>query len=72
VNSLSNFKERHIRFLAGQEGPENIFQVVGFDLSECYERLSRGDSFRIAYTIEENTYNGMTSIQLRAKDIKFD
>ncbi len=72
VNSLSNFKERHIRFLVGQEGTENIFQVVGFDLSDCYDRLARGDSFRMAYTIEENTYNGMTSIQLRAKDIKFE
>lgn len=72
VNSLSNFKERHIRFLVGQAGTENIFQAVGFDLSDCYDRLARGDSFRMAYTIEENTYNGMTSIQLRAKDIKFD
>jgi single-stranded-DNA-specific exonuclease len=72
VNSLSNFKERHIRFLVGQEGTENVFQVIGFDLAEHYDRLSRGDNFRMAYTIEENTYNGITSIQLRAKDIKFD
>ncbi len=72
VNSLSNFKERHIRFLAGQDGTDNIFQVVGFDLAEHYDRLAKGDSFRMAYTIEENTYNGITSIQLRAKDIKFD
>jgi single-stranded-DNA-specific exonuclease len=72
VNSLSNFKERHIRFLVGQEGTESIFQTVGFDLAEHYDRLAKGDTFRMAYTIEENTYNGITSIQLRAKDIKFD
>jgi single-stranded-DNA-specific exonuclease len=72
VNSLSNFKERHIRFLVGQKGTESIFQVVGFDLAEHYDRLAKGDTFRMAYTIEENTYNGITSIQLRAKDIKFD
>lgn len=72
VNSLSNFKERHIRFLVGQDWTENVFQVIGFDLAEHYERLSKGDNFRMAYTIEDNTYNGITSIQLRAKDIKFD
>lgn len=72
ANSLSNFKERHIRFLAAQEGSENVFQTVAFDLADYYERLATGDTFRIAFTIEENQYNGNTSVQLRIKDIKFD
>ena len=72
MNSLSNFKERHIKFLATQEGNQNIFQVVGFDMAEHYERLAIGDNFRMAYTIEENQYNGNTTIQLRVKDIRFD
>ena len=37
-----------------------------------YEPLASGKTFTMAYTIEENTYNGMTSLQLRLKDIKFD
>ncbi len=72
VNSLSNFKERHVRFLVGQANSENVFQTVGFDMSEHYERLANGDHFKMAFTVEENTYNGMTSIQLRAKEIKFE
>ncbi len=72
ANSLSSFKDRHVRFLAGQDGNENVFQTVGFDLGDHYSRLASGDTFRMAYTIEENTYNGITSIQLRAKDIKFE
>lgn len=72
MNSLSSFKDRHIRFLAGQKGNEAIMNVVGFDMMEHYENLANGSSFRIAYTIEENTFNGMTSLQLRLKDIKFD
>lgn len=71
-NALSNFKERHIRFLVAQEGNESVFQAVGFDLAEHYERLATGDIFSMVFNIEENTYNGNTSIQLRAKDIKFD
>jgi single-stranded-DNA-specific exonuclease len=72
ANSLSNFKERHIRFLAAQEGCESVFQTVAFDLADYYERIATGDTFRIAFTIEENQYNGNTSVQLRIKDIKFD
>ncbi|HEY0743584.1 MAG TPA: single-stranded-DNA-specific exonuclease RecJ [Chryseosolibacter sp.] len=71
-NSLSSFKDRHIKFLAKQEGCESIFQAVGFDLANYYELVARGDSFRMAFTIEENVYNGMTSVQLRIKDLKFD
>ncbi len=70
-NSLSSFKDRHVRFLAKQSNNENVFQVIGFDMAEHYERLAAGDIFRMAFTIEENTFNGYTSIQLRIKDIKF-
>jgi len=71
-NSLSSFKERHLRFLAGQEGNENVFSAVGFDMMEHYDRIANGDSFRMAFTLEENTFNGHTSLELRIKDIKFD
>src|SRR5882762_300147 len=60
VNSLSNFKDRHVRFLVGQEKSESVFQTVGFDMAEHYQQLSNGDHFKMAFTIEENTYNGMT------------
>ena len=71
-NSLSSFKDRHIKFLVGQEGSDKVFQAVGFDMAEYYDSVSRGDSFRMAFTIEENVYNGITSIQLRIKDLKFN
>lgn len=71
-NSLSSFKDRHIKFLVGQEGGNNVFQAVGFDMAEYYDRISKSQTFRMAFTIEENIYNGVTSIQLRIKDVKFD
>ncbi|MBS1486117.1 MAG: single-stranded-DNA-specific exonuclease RecJ [Bacteroidetes bacterium] len=72
VNSLSSFKDKHVRFLVGQKGNDSIFQVVGFDQVQHYQRLAAGDTFRMAFSIEENQYNGITSVQLRTKDIKFD
>jgi single-stranded-DNA-specific exonuclease len=71
-NSLSIFKDRHIRFLAGQRKHQNVFQAVGFDMSEHYERLASGDNFNMLFSVEENIYNGNTTIQLRIKDIKFN
>ncbi|MBT1689357.1 single-stranded-DNA-specific exonuclease RecJ [Dawidia soli] len=70
-NALSSFKDKHIRFLAGQDGSDNVFPVVGFDMIEHYDRLSKRDMFKMAFTVEENTFNGTTSIQLRIKDLKF-
>lgn len=71
-NSLSSFKDRHIRFMAAQQGCERVIAAVGFDMAEYYERLTTGDTFRFAFNIEENVFNGNTSIQLRIKDIKFE
>jgi single-stranded-DNA-specific exonuclease len=71
-NSLTLFKDRHLRFLAGQQGNDAVFQAIGFDLIEYYDRVAAGDSFRMAFTLEENFFNGETSLQLRIKDIKFD
>ncbi|MBI3218849.1 MAG: single-stranded-DNA-specific exonuclease RecJ [Bacteroidetes bacterium] len=71
-NNLSGFKDRHLRFLAAQEGNERVFNAVGFDLIEHFDRLASGQSFKMAYTLEENTYNGITTLQARIKDLKFD
>jgi single-stranded-DNA-specific exonuclease len=71
-NALSSFKDKHIRFLAGQENNESVFNAVGFDMMEYYDRIAKGDQFSMAFTLEENTYNGMTSLQLRIKDLKFN
>ena len=72
LNSLASFKDKHLRFLATQENNDNIFNAVGFDLITHYEQLAAGDRFSMAFTVEENVYNGNVSFQLRIKDIKFD
>lgn len=71
-NGLSTFKDRHLRFIAGQSGNDNVFNTVGFDMATHYERIAQRDPFTMAFTIEENIYNGNTSIQLKIKDIKFN
>ncbi len=69
AHSLSAFKDRHIRFFVKQENANNVLAVVGFDMVKHYEALVSGKPFSMAFTIEENVFNGNTSIQLKIKDI---
>lgn len=71
AHSLSSFKERHVRFFVKQQNGATVLPVVGFDMVKYYEQLTNGNPFKMAFTIEENVYNGNTSIQLRIKDLSF-
>jgi single-stranded-DNA-specific exonuclease len=72
AQSLSSYKERHLRFLVQQNNDERIFQAVAFNMAQHYNRLAAGDTFDLAFSVEEDTFNGRTGIQLRVKDIKFE
>jgi len=65
-------KENHLKFFVKQEGQESSFEVIGFGLAQYFDLINSGMRFKMAYTIEENNYMGQNSIQLMAKDIKFD
>jgi single-stranded-DNA-specific exonuclease len=44
--------------------------AIAFGMSEHARYIKKGKPVDICYTIEENLYNGMTSIQLMIKDIR--
>lgn len=43
---------------------------IAFQMGQHYPFISRRIPFDICYTIEENTFNGKTNLQLNVKDIK--
>lgn len=45
---------------------------IAFGMSRHGTAIKDGKPFNICYTVEENTYNGSTSLQLLIKDIKVD
>ncbi len=45
---------------------------IAFGMSRHGAAIKDGKPFNICYTVEENTYNGSTSLQLLIKDIKVD
>jgi single-stranded-DNA-specific exonuclease len=65
-------KQDHLKFYVHQDGNDTIFETIGFGLAQYFELINSGMRFKMAYCIDENNYLGQTTIQLIAKDIKFD
>lgn len=61
----------HLKLEIKQEN-SNAFQGIAFGLGDALERIKKGDTFKLVYTIEENTWNDRTTLQLMVKDLKFD
>lgn len=59
----------HLRFTATQHGSGKIVGI-GFGLGEHIELIKNKKPFKAAYTIDENEWNGIISLQLKLKDIK--
>lgn len=46
------------------------YNAIGFNLGNKINLIKNGKPFEIVYTLEKNTWNGTTSIQLNVKDIR--
>jgi len=63
--------ENHLKLEVFQEdNPDLTFSCIGFNLGDRLDKIAEGVPFSITYNIEENTWNGTTSIQLNLKDLK--
>lgn len=59
----------HLRLVVKQDHSRPI-TGIGFGLGEKETIACSGDYFKIAYSIDENEWNGNISLQLKIKDIK--
>lgn len=63
-------KERnHLKLRLSEKGIGN-FEAIGFGMGELAQDLTIGDTINIAYTIDENKWNGNISLQLKLKDLQ--
>ncbi len=62
-------KEKHLKFQVHQVGSGQSLSAIGFSMAHLYEQID-GQPFRMAYQVEENHFNGSTSLQLAIRDIK--
>ena len=61
--------EEHLKLFVRQNNSEGI-AAIGFGLGNKMELTTDKKSFEAVYCIDENEWNGKTSVQLRLKDIK--
>ena len=66
---LMGQEEEHLRLFVKQNSSEGM-AAIGFGLGDKYDLTTNQKPFQIAYCIDENEWNGKTSIQLRLKSIK--
>ncbi len=60
--------QRHLKLNLKSRG--NTLNAIGFNLATHVNQLSSPPPFHFAFTVEANTYNGHTTLQLNIKDLK--
>ena len=60
----------HLKLNIVTGADQKTYNAIGFSLGKKYPLISKGNAFKIAFTVEENHWNGMTSLQLNLKDIQ--
>jgi len=61
--------EDHLRVVIKQGNSAN-FTGIGFGMGDKYNLIKDKKPFKAVYSLDENSWNGTTSIQLRLRDLK--
>ncbi len=59
----------HLKLFARQQGSRSL-KGIGYNLGEKYLPIVKSVPFDVCFTLEQNRYNNVTSIQMNVKDIK--
>ena len=70
ARSYNILKGKHLKLHVQQQGSSHILEAIGFGLAHQEAFVRTQKTFRMAYTIEENTYLGGRSLQLHIKDLQ--
>lgn len=68
-NGCRIVKEQHIKFSVCQTDSKPM-DGIGFNLAHKFEIISSGTPFDMVYTIEENEWRGVQTLQIKVLDIK--
>lgn len=65
---------KHLKFTVRQDDVGSSLDAIGFGLGERSNELEQswksGEPFDFLFHVEENTWNGRTSLQLKARDLR--
>lgn len=60
----------HLRIEVFQEDCPRSFPAIAFGMAHLYDDLLKADGFDACFSLDENEWNGTTTLQLNIKDIK--
>ena len=60
---------KHLKLALASADGSKVFDAIGFSLGERFPDIIPGDRFDAVFNLEENTWNGRTSIQLKLIDL---
>lgn len=63
-------EQEHLKLELIDNSSENVMNGIAFRMHEFNDHLKALNPLNICYTLEENTFNNITTIQLMIKDIK--
>ena len=67
-------QQQHLRLRVAQADGGAAYPVIGFGLAERFETVMtsvrRGQPLELAFQVDENTWNGRTTLQLKAQDVR--
>ena len=61
---------KHWKLSLVPQGGIKAFDAIGFSLGANFPDLKENDVLDVAFTLDENTWNGSTSLQLKLVDLK--
>jgi single-stranded-DNA-specific exonuclease len=69
----------HLKFEVRQRADDagaHVFDVIGFGMGEKLSVLEQsqneGRPIELLFSLEENTWNGRTNLQLKARDVRLE
>ena len=63
-------EQQHLKLRICDDQSSSILDAVAFNLGHMFGALQSGSPVDIAYTVDMNSWNGKSSIQLKIKDIQ--
>jgi single-stranded-DNA-specific exonuclease len=62
--------DNHLKTSLYQPGMNLSIEAIGFDLGHLWKQVGSGEPADVLYTLESNTWNERTTLQLNLKDIR--
>lgn len=62
--------EKHLKIRLKSPSGGKVLDAIAFNLGKQFGDLQIGENIRVVFTVEENTWNGNTSLQLRVVDME--